>query len=314
MSSWSPPTSLLHAHDAMGAAVIGLPFYDPVYITLNLYVVGGSGDSGDVEIQTNYDLARRLRRPLEWQADLSLLTPRFGHAVSVGSDNRIYAIGGRSNPGGTLLGGVEGYSRYLPPKPPIWTVVKSMPTARERAAAAQGHDGVIYVAGGSNASILGQSSPLRTLEAYDASTNTWKTLKHMHAHRDGAAAVTGTDSLIYVMGGADGSGVALSSVEAYDPATNTWASVTAMNTPRIGLGAVLGSDGQIYAIGGANGAEVLATLEVYNFGTKAWTPGPSMLTARQYLAAANGPDGGIYAIGGLTTFSGPADSVEVLFL
>jgi N-acetylneuraminic acid mutarotase len=313
MSFWSPSTSILNAHDMMGAAVIGIPVW-PTFATLNLYVVGGSGDSGDVEIQTNFYLALRLRKPLEWNAGASLLTPRLGHAVCVGSDNRIYAIGGRSNPGEALLSGVEGYTRYYPPKPGFWSVAKSMRTARERAAAAQGHDGVIYVAGGSNGSTLGEVSPLNTLEAYHASTGKWKTLANMLTARDGAAAVTGTDGRIYVIGGRSGAIGSLSTVEAYDIATNAWAEVSSMTTPRDGLGAVLGTDGQIYAIGGENSGEALSSVEVYNFATATWTPGPSMSTARYYFAAANGPDGGIYAIGGQTALAGPTNSVEVLFV
>src|ERR1039457_3258569 len=166
----------------MGAAVVGTLFTDNLLLSLQLYAAGGTGDSGDVEAQRN-----PFRRvvlgppPPPWAAAASLITPRFGHAVSVGTDNhavsRIYAIGGRSNPGAALLSGVEGYTPF--PKPG-WTAVKPMPTAREHAAAAQASapDGslttLIYVAGGSNGSTPDDSSPLKTLEVYHVSTNTWK--------------------------------------------------------------------------------------------------------------------------------------------
>lgn len=317
MSSWVPAASILKPHFAMGAAMVGTLFTGDLRLSLQLYVVGGSGDSGDVEAQVNP--FRRIvgPPPPPWAEVASLLTPRFGHAVSVGTDNeavsRIYAIGGRDNPGGTLLNGVEAYTPF--PKPG-WAAVAPMPTSRERAAAASAPDpdgsttSLVYVAGGSNGSSPDNSSPLNTLETYNPSTNKWKDLAHMHIARDGAAAVTGTDGRIYVIGGIGTSG----SVEAYDPATNSWENVTPLNTPRDGPRAVLGPDGQIYAIGGENGAEVLATVEVYNFGSRIWTPGPSMSAARVSLAAAVGPDGGIYAIGGDTGLLGPTDSVEVLFV
>jgi N-acetylneuraminic acid mutarotase len=319
MSSWSPATSILNAHQMMGAAVTAVFPPPPLFpggfvdgtiivVTARLYVVGGSGASGDVEAQSKTTGA--------WSAVPSLLTPRFGHAVAVGSDHRIYALGGRSNPGATLLSMVEGYTPtafHFKPGPGFWTAVAPMPTARERAAAATGHDGVIYVAGGSNGSTFDTSSPLKTLEAYHASTNSWKTLAHMNTARDGAAAVTGTDGHIYVIGGVGvGASGSLNSVEAYDPTTDTWATVTPMTTHRDGLGAVLGEDGQIYAIGGEKGAEVLSTVEVYNIGTKTWTAGPSMANARVNLAAAIGTDGRIYAIGGNTGLFGPTTSVEAL--
>lgn len=317
MSSWTPATSILNAHQMMGAAVTAVfpppplrpgGFVDGtiIVVTERLYVVGGSGASADVEAQNKATGA--------WAAVASLTTPRFGHAVSLGSDHRIYAIGGRSNPAGTLLKAVEAYTPSafgFKPEPGIWTAVMAMPIARERAAATWGQDGMIYVAGGSNGATYDISSPLTTLEAYAASTNTWKALTHMQTARDGAAAVTGTDGLIYVIGGLGASG-SLNSVEAYNPATNAWAKATSMTTPRDGLAAVLGIDGQIYAIGGENGAQPLATVEVYNFATKAWTPGPTMSSARVYLAAATGTDGRIYAIGGNTGPFGPTDSVEAL--
>ncbi len=318
MSSWTPSLSILNAHQFMGAAVTGTAYSEPYPLSLRLYVVGGSGDSGDVEELLPGSVSSGLGiQPTKWTAVSSLITPRFGHAVSIGTDNvgitRIYAVGGRSNPDGTLLSSVEGFARAVGSGFPAngrWTSMASMPTARERAAAA-GLDGVIYVAGGSDGSTPETSSPLKTMEAYHVSTNTWKRRAHMRTARDGAAAVAGTDGRIYIIGGYDGSG-SLSSVEAYDPATNAWTTETSMNTPRDGLAAVLGADGQIYAIGGENGAEALSTVEIYNFTTRTWVPGPSMSTARVNLAAATAPNALIYAIGGDTGLLGPTDSVEVL--
>jgi N-acetylneuraminic acid mutarotase len=310
MSSWLPGLSILNAHQFLGAAVLGELFNGPLAGSLRLYVVGGSGNSGDVEVLMPASFSREGEQPPKWVAAPSLLTPRFGHAVSVASTGgyyRIYAIGGRSH-SGALLSGAECYPQN--PKELSWGAVKAMPVARERAAAAQSGD-VIYVAGGSNNSAVDMSSPLNTLEAYDPATNSWKTLHHMHAARDGAAAVAGSDGRIYVIGGLNASG-SLNTVEAYDPATNSWSYVASMNTPRDGLGATVGSDGQIYAVGGENGPEVLATVEVYNLAAKTWTAGPAMSTARVNLAVATAPDGLIYAIGGLTAFLGPTNSVEVL--
>jgi N-acetylneuraminic acid mutarotase len=290
---------------------------EPIALALQVYAVGGTPDSGDVEAQSNPfrkvtggpGLGGIVTVTDTWSEVSSLTTPRFGHAVSVGSDHRLYAIGGRSNPGAELLKKVEAFG--FTPKPG-WAAAASMSIGRERAAAALGHDGKIYVAGGSNASNVETSSPLDTLEAYDATTNTWKTLKHMQVARDCPAAATGTDGKIYVMGGL-GTSAFLSSVEAYDPATNSWAYVASMITARSGLGAVMAPDGQIYAIGGTHsGAEALATVEVYNFTSKSWSAGLSLATARANLAVAVGPSGLIFAIGGNTSFLGPTASVEAL--
>lgn len=233
MSSWSPAASMLNAHQHMGATA-----YLPVWLDRPegfIFVAGGSGDSGDVEIQTS-PFPRLPPLPPPWVTAAPLINPRFGHAVCIGLADEvslIYAMGGRSNPGASLLSAVEGYNPAL--KKPGWSAVASMPTARERVAAAE-YDGLIYVAGGSNGSTPDMSSPLKTFESYHPATNTWKTLAHMPTRRDGPAAVTGTDGRIYVLGGL-GDSVFLSSVEAYDPATNKWTSVTPMNTPRGGVAA-----------------------------------------------------------------------------
>ena len=318
MSPWVSAQSILNAHQLMGAAVTASAFSEPIALSLRLYVVGGSGDSSDVEELEPATVSITLGdQPPKWIAVSSLITPRFGHAVGVAEDSsgitRMYAIGGRSNPDGNLLSSVEGFARVDGPGFPDngrWTAMASMPSARERAAAA-GRNGMVYVAGGSNGKTPDISSPLKSFEAYHASTNTWKTLHHMHTPRDGAAAVAGTDGRIYVIGGRDASG-SLSSVEAYDPGSNTWSVTASMNTPRDGLAAVLGTDGQIYAIGGESGPDGLSTVEVYNFKTKTWALGPSMSTVRINLAAATGPDGRIYAIGGDTGLFGPTNSVEAL--
>jgi hypothetical protein len=113
MSSWSSAIPILNPHQSLGAGVTGSPYVtDMLGASLQLYVVGGSGDSGDVEAQTNpYRLGTGLGPHLEtWNPAASLLTPRFGHAVSVGSDRQLYAIGGRSNPGAALLKSVEAYT------------------------------------------------------------------------------------------------------------------------------------------------------------------------------------------------------------
>jgi virginiamycin B lyase len=121
----------------------------------------------------------------------------------------------------------------------------------------------------------------------------------MPTARSGPAAVTGTDGIIYVIGGYNGT--YLGTVEAYDPTSNTWAARPPMPTPRSQLAAVCGLDGLIYAIGGSNpgiGSGTLATLEVFNPQTSAWTAAPPMPAGRFGLAAAAGPDGLIYAMGG----------------
>ncbi len=62
MSSWTPSISILMPHQSMGAAVGGTLYTDFLPMSLQLYVVVGSGDSGDVEMQTN-PIGRGLPTP-----------------------------------------------------------------------------------------------------------------------------------------------------------------------------------------------------------------------------------------------------------
>ncbi len=146
---------------------------------------------------------------------------------------------------------------------------------------------------------------------YDPENRTWTTRAPMPSARLGAAAATGADGRIYVMGGA-GFGDTLRKVEAYDPVTDTWTTEpdmpTSHNGPSVGSGgaAATGPDGRIYVIGGNAGSAV----EVYDVTTKNWCSCTSMPTARNALAAATGPDGLIYALGGWNFGVPTFDTVE----
>jgi hypothetical protein len=75
--------------------------------------------------------------------------------AAVGSDGRIYAIGGHDSSDRVSL--VEAYV----PGAPGWTTVASMPTARDYLAVVSGNDGRIYAIGGYDA-----PNDLAVVEAY----------------------------------------------------------------------------------------------------------------------------------------------------
>jgi N-acetylneuraminic acid mutarotase len=318
-SGWSSVPAIPNQHQYLSAATTAVyppPPIEPggfvdgtvIVVTARLYVIGGSGQSNDVQA---YHPATD-----NWTTAAVLPTARFNLAAAVGSDHRIYAIGGRTNPGGLLSNVVEAFSPtafHWRAVPGAWSGgLSAMPTARERSAAATGPDGRIYVVGGSNGSV-NIPAALSTLEIYDAASDSWTSGASLPTPRDGAAAVTGADGRIYALGGFDGQ-KSLSSVEAYDVATNSWAPIAAMTTPRSELGAVTAPDGRIYVVGGNNGSgEVLSSVEIYHPTTQSWGPGPSLLSPRASFAAAIGPDGRLYAIGGYNGIF-VLDSVEALSL
>ncbi len=124
---------------------------------------------------------------------------------------------------------------------------------------------------------------------------TWSNVPSLPAGLVLAAATTGLDGRVYVMGGYNGS--AINSVMAYDPNTNIWTALPGMPTPRYGLAAATGPDGRIYVIGGFNSSFV-DTVEAYDPNTNRWSEVAKMPIACGYLTATTGRDGRVYAIGG----------------
>jgi N-acetylneuraminic acid mutarotase len=302
--AWSSVQPMPNLHTGLGAATTAVFPPRPLFpggfvdgtiivVTARLYVIGGSGQSNDVQ---SFLPAKDM-----WTAAATLPTARFGLAVAVGAKHHIYAIGGRTNPAGVLSHAVEAFAPGalgFKLGPGIWTGgLSPLPTVRERLAATTDPNGRIYVIGGSNNSNPTFSSPVHTLEIYDTGTGTWSTGANLLTARDSVAAATGADGKIYAIGGFGGTS-SLSSAESYDPATNTWTAIAAMSTPRSDLAAATGPDGRIYAIGGSHGASVLSSVEIYDPATNSWSAGPPMSTARSQFAAAIGPDGRLYAIGG----------------
>jgi Kelch motif len=134
---------------------------------------------------------------------------RSDMGVVTGPDGRIYAIGGSD--GTADLARVEAYDTVSN----TWTTLALMPGGgRGLLAAATGPDGRIYAIGGSNGP--GGSGQLDTVEAYNASSNTWTTAQSMAAGaRNFLAGDTGPDGRIYAIGGIDGTNSILDRVEAY---------------------------------------------------------------------------------------------------
>jgi Putative Ig domain/Galactose oxidase, central domain/Bacterial Ig-like domain/Kelch motif len=141
-----------------------------------------------------------------------------------------------------------------------------------------------------------------------AGGNQWGQVSGLPIGRTALAATTGTNGLIYAIGGLDGSTLTISSeVDAFNPMTNAWMVVASLPTPRYGLAAATGADGTIYAIGGyANGGVWSNEVDAYNPTTNTWTVEASLPIARFGLAAVS-LNGLIYAIGG-SDFSGAVDA------
>jgi N-acetylneuraminic acid mutarotase len=169
-----------------------------------------------------------------------------------------------------------------------------MPTARLMLACAA-VNGRIYAIGGDLNFV---SSPMKIVEEYDPTTDTWTRKTDMPTARSGLAAVA-VDDKIYVIGGLTTFGATpLSTVEVYDPATDTWEQKAPMPTRR-GLLQLSVVDRKIFASGSSAppSGPWLPTVEMYDPSTDTWSPKANMLTARG-LSAGGAVHGKLYVMGG----------------
>jgi N-acetylneuraminic acid mutarotase len=228
-----------------------------------------------------------------WVTVAPLPAPMMLHGAVMGSDRRIYAFGGTSNDGPPVTANVFAYDVGAD----VWTTAAPLAEgARRNFAYARDLNGLVYALGGYN--FGSPPFPLARAERYDPAADAWMSLPEVPTPRQGAAAATGSDGRIYVMGGTDPSFQTIAIVEVFDPGTDTWTTVAPMNTPRTGFGATAGADGRIYVFGGYSGSGYVASAEVYDPASGLWTTIASMNEIRFSLAAATSPDGRLYAIGG----------------
>ena len=222
--------------------------------------------------------------------------------LSVEADNpAVASIGGRL----VLAGGLD--VEVFDPAMETWTA-GAPPLNEEYEVASAALNGTLFVAGG-----YGPASgwtPVNTVNAYGAGTDSWSTLASMPTARwcaTGAAA----NGKFYVIGGFDSSSTGLSTVEEYDPATNSWATRSPMPTAR-GLSAAATAGGKIYVIGGYPDYGVndaYDTVEVYDPVLDSWATAPAMRVPKAGLSAAV-VGGSIYVIGGDYSWV-PTSSVDV---
>lgn len=155
----------------------------------------------------------------------------------------------------------------------------------------------LWVIGGfGNAGILG----------YDVTADTWDVAAHP-ALPGGVtdvhdAAVGTIDGIVYLAGGVDAAGTALTTCYAFDPAADSWSTKASVPTATKDMGFFV-HGGKLYLIGGWNNASgSLSTVQIYDPATDSWSSGAS--TPTPWRGAVCGVIGGIaYCAGGLTSSS-----------
>lgn len=180
-----------------------------------------------------------------WTVLASMSQGRAGLALAV-VGNAIFAIGGRTSPGGPCTGGPLASVERYDIDTNTWTTVAPMPFAlSDRAAATVG--GKIFVFGGCS----GFFTFVSDVDVYDPVTDTWSTApKDMPSPRAAFYGVATKGDAVFVIGGWNGVIPGLKTNEAYHVAKDSWTTETPMPVGRAEAGAA-GHGGRIYVVGGA---------------------------------------------------------------
>jgi hypothetical protein len=140
-----------------------------------------------------------------WSALPALTVQRADAAASLGTDGRMYAIGGRDSNG--FLTSVIAYDASAG-----WTTVASLNTSRSDLAAVTGPDGRLYAIGGYDGTM-----GIPVVEASRVDAAGWVTVASLSTGRDAGMAAVSADGRIFAFGGRQAPGNAQSSVDAYGP-------------------------------------------------------------------------------------------------
>jgi hypothetical protein len=163
----------------------------------------------------------------------SMNVARTSHTATLLANGEVLVAGGdNSGVGGGWLASAELYN----PATGTWALTGSMNVPRESHQAVRLQNGLVLVAGGSNA-----SGTLASAELYNPSTGTWTTTGSMSTARSGFNLTLLPNGEVLAAQG--------TSAELYNPATGTWAATGAPTSSIGGPNAALLQDGEVLAVG-----------------------------------------------------------------
>jgi N-acetylneuraminic acid mutarotase len=253
-------------------------------------LMGQRNGYGPTDVSTVNQLYPGSASP--WAARASMPTARKQFATG-GVSGVLYAIGGSSATGSTVLTRVEAYN----PSTNTWSTKADLPSARWRTNGAATISGLLYVAGGVGAGTAGHA---KTLFAYKATTNTWSTKAAMPV-KGGCGGSSAIAGILFVFIGCDSTTSNNSGAKGillrYDPVANTWSTKARAPTAHQYPG-VTTIGGLLYVVGGKNSSGATRTeLHAYNPGTNTWATKAALPAARSNLILL-AMAGKLYAVGG----------------
>ena len=248
-NTWSTTTPLPIPTNSATAAVVNNI----------LYVIGGSTDGSNSQTNRVWAYSPKTKK---WSAKTAMHTARQD-APAVVEKNIIYVIGGfnGSRSSGKPLATVESYN----PASNNWTEEAPLLVAKQAPSVGligTPLTGFTIVAADGNTT-FGPSGFTGDNEGYNASANAWSSLKSNATARTLACARS-IGPQLYVAGGIDSLGPALSVTESYNLSKNTWRTRAPMPQPAVAAGSAV-YKGLLYCFGGWaswNGS-VLDSVQIY---------------------------------------------------
>ncbi len=156
--------------------------------------------------------------PLSWEFLSSLSTARTNHTLTLLSDGRLLAVGGKQD-NDSYLNSAAIYDPFRG----SWSAAASMQYARSGHTAVLLPDGRVLVAGGKGLSGIGTADYLNNAEIYDPTTNTWTLLSaSMSSPRQFHTATLLTDGRVLLVGGQTGLLTLSNTGELFDPRDETF--------------------------------------------------------------------------------------------
>lgn len=280
--SWTTRTPAPSTRVNAGAVALGA----------HIYLVGGGGLANDRDVQAYNPAADPV-----WPC-APMPTPRAGLAAA-SVDGLVHAIGGAVVSARGRDYEVSNLNEAFDIATDSWMKRAPMPTPRYFHQVVALH-GRLYAIGG-----VDRSGTLTVVEVYDPASDQWIARAPLPTPRANFALVTGSDDLLYAIGGesvdGDNKRADLATVEAYDPVANRWSRRASLPEPRSGLRAAMGRNGRIYVVGGGDFHEPTTPTYEYDPRADTWRQRAPLLDQRDAPAVTALSDGPIAAFGGSTS-------------
>jgi hypothetical protein len=265
-----------------------------------------------------------------WSTPTSMPTPRELLGATVGSDGRLYTVGGATRDPSTGVPVPTNVVEVYDTVTKMWSTLPPLPTARFALGVVTATDGRIYAIGGC-AQYVGLrgvapqhycSAPVSTVEVYTADAGTWASGINLSSPVWALSAAPGPSGDVFAIGGDNLCNTAVH----YVPGAGSWAAAPPTTDACYGT-AVMAKDGRILQVGGISatpyecGPNAIAPagsghlLTAFRPGTASWTQLASLGTARAWSASAVAADGRVFTFGGTVFVYGAAmpvtSSIEV---